>query len=308
MNFYPTSTERFTIPDDYQDKHFSPEHYLRKKYEVMEQYIRECGITALVVAISGGIDSAVVGKMMEHLAKKIGIGFFPITLPAISISGVSNQYDTIALAKKQFPDCTIIHIGDVVDNCHNSLPHFSTAWAQGQSVAYMRTAAMYSYTSQLSDQNLRPVIVGTTNQSEGRYIGYFGKASDGMVDLQPISDIFKSEVYILAKYLGVIDEIVNRAPNGDMHDNRTDEEVFGFTYDELEYVLLQMNEHGFSSPLQVADHPAMHNMLNLHQYNKHKYFGASPAVHFDLEHYVVSFPGSWKTFNSQFMSFTPFLE
>ena len=78
--------------------------------------------------------------------------------------------------------------------------------------------ALYSITAMLTTYNMRSVIVGTTNRDEGLYLGYIGKASDGMVDLQPISDLHKSQVRLVAKYLDVPQSILDVTPTGDMFD------------------------------------------------------------------------------------------
>jgi NAD+ synthase (glutamine-hydrolysing) len=142
--------------------------------------------------------------------------------------------------------------------------------------------------------------LGTNNKDEGAYLGYFGKASDGMVDLQMISDIHKSEVYLLANDMNIPKEIINAVPSGDMYDARTDEQVFGAPYDFvelylncLETVMPQMQDEEACEQFDML----ANNLENLHAYNGHKYLAASPAVHLDLEQYQYSFNGSWKYYN-----------
>ena len=82
---------------------------------------------------------------------------------------------------------------------------------------------------------------GTTNRDEGAYIGFFGKASDGMVDLQPIADIHKSEVYAIAKILNIPEYIINASPKGDVWNNKLDVEMIGAPYDIVEVFILLLN-------------------------------------------------------------------
>jgi NAD+ synthase (glutamine-hydrolysing) len=85
-------------------------------------------------------------------------------------------------------------------------------WAAGQLAPYLRTPTLYYLTSLLTQEGMKAVVCGTTNRDEGAYLGFFGKASDGMVDLQLIADLHKSEVYALGKLLAVPEKILTRTP------------------------------------------------------------------------------------------------
>lgn len=131
-------------------------------------------------------------------------------------------------------------------------------------------------------------------------MGYFGKASDGMVDLQIISDIHKSEVYQLAKILKVPDSTIKAVPTGDMFDHRTDEQVFGTTYDFVElylhYLTLTKSSkkqiiNRLSAPAQKQFQILANRVEALHHYNAHKYLVDSPSVHLDIYFRIV--PGGW---------------
>jgi NAD+ synthase (glutamine-hydrolysing) len=149
--------------------------------------------------------------------------------------------------------------------------------------------------------SLPAIVVGTTNRDEGAYIGFFGKASDGMVDVQVISDIHKSEVYRMAKLLDIPASIHQAIPSGDMYDGRVDEEVFGATYDFVElyqhYLCLNSPEtkHHFKAALS-EEAASQFELLSsriesMHNYNRHKYLGKNPSVHLDIYERFV--PGGW---------------
>ena len=165
-------------------------------------------------------------------------------------------------------------------------------WSKGQLIPYLRTTILYYFTTLYTQQNNKAVLIGTTNADEGQYIGYFGKASDGLVDVQLISDIHKSEVYAVSKELKICDAILNVTPTGDMYDGRVDEDVFGFPYSFIElyrhYVSMSLidkeifltdlkNNSEYDSFIKLLD-----NVENMHRYNKHKYLGCSPSVHLDV--------------------------
>ena len=112
-----------------------------------------------------------------------------------------------------------------------------------------------------------------------------------MVDVQLISDIYKSEVYKVAEKLNIPKSILNVTPTGDMYDNRIDEEVFGASYDfvELYMYFLHLNKSKKDDFKQSLSIEALSefvfyskNLEKLHKYNKHKYLAKSPAIHLDL--------------------------
>ncbi len=162
------------------------------------------------------------------------------------------------------------------------------AWSEGQCLSVVRTPALYGAAALLQAHGLRAVVVGTTNRDEGAYLGFFGKASDAMVDLQPISDLHKSEVRALALRLGVPAEVVDATPSGDVFDGRSDEAMIGAPYDVVEAVL-RLRELGRDPTL--AGHEATAAVDRLHAVNAHKYRVGSPAVHLDVMPRGV--PGGW---------------
>ena len=157
--------------------------------------------------------------------------------------------------------------------------------------------------SLLNQTGFGAIICGTTNKDEGAYLGYVGKASDGMVDVQIISDIHKSEVYQVAEELEIPESIIKAVPTGDMYDNRTDETVFGASYDFVELYLNYLNfdkqqKIQFVNSLDEISKQQFDlyskNLENLHKYNAHKYLSKSPAVHLDL--YDSHINGGWENY------------
>ena len=146
-------------------------------------------------------------------------------------------------------------------------------WSEGQCLSVIRTPALYGAAALLRAHGYRAIVVGTTNRDEGSWLGFFGKASDGMVDLQPLADLHKSEVRMLARHLGVPAEVIDAIPSGDVHDGRSDEEMIGATYDQVE-TFLRLRELGLE-----ARHAGIEA---LHAINRHKYAVGSPAVHLDV--------------------------
>lgn len=295
------------------ERNFVAKTYLEKKSILLNSYLQKFNLKSCVVAVSGGIDSAVTLGIV-HAASKISGSpiqkIIPVLLPVFSEQGATNQTSALEKGKElcerfelhpTIIDLTTIHamIKSTVDH---ALKVTGDAWATGQLVAYTRTPALYYVTSLLSEQNIPGVICGTTNRDEGAYLGFIGKASDGMVDVQLISDLHKSEVYEVAHLLQIPESIMQAIPSGDMYDGRTDEEVFGAPYTFVELVLLYktlLNPDEQTSTLEKMSPEARQQFeeLNkriesLHTYNYHKYLSGSPAVHLDL--YPSGVPDGWK--------------
>lgn len=293
-------------------RNFQVEDYLKSKTLVINDYFSAHQIHTAVVGISGGIDSAVVLGLLKYAAKAPQSPIkeiIPVLLPLTKSQGATNQNEAtergIELCKKLKLTPRTIDLSQVEDSLREVVePSVKTKgepWAVGQLVAYLRTPSLYYITALCSQKGHRAVVCGTTNQDEGAYLGYFGKASDGLVDLQLISDLHKSEVFLVGEELGIPESILTVPPSGDMYDGRIDEEVFGATYEFVELYLnyLRLNSLLQKSVLQSLEEDSLkqftqgqENLEKMHQYNKHKYLGASPAVHLDV--LIGNVPGGWK--------------
>jgi NAD+ synthase len=114
------------------------------------------------------------------------------------------------------------------------------------------------------------IVVGTGNKVEDFGVGFFTKYGDGGVDISPLADLYKSEVYALAESLGIIQEIQDAAPtDGLWNDGRTDEDQIGATYDELEWAMRQI-ENQFNEELSERQEEVLEIYWRLHNANSHK--------------------------------------
>lgn len=301
--------EKLTMMRD--KRNFNAQSYIENKIELLNQYMRHCRLKSCVVAISGGVDSAVVLGLIAKAAQAKDSPIeriIPLALPLFDSTGVTNQETA---TKKGEALCKAFHVKPIVldlsainkairDLLEPAIGITGDDWAIGQLGPYSRTPILYYATSLLTKSGSNGFVCGTTNLSEGGYLGYVGKASDGMVDVQMISDIYKSEVLEVAKALGVPDEIIKATPTGDMYDNRADEEVFGAPYDfvELYHYYLNYTDEEKALFLKSLKPEAYNqfvfyqeNLENLHNYNKHKYVSKSQAIHLDL--WDSSIKGGW---------------
>ena len=114
------------------------------------------------------------------------------------------------------------------------------------------------------------IVVGTGNKVEDFGVGFYTKYGDGGVDISPIADLMKSEVYALAEELGVIEDIQNSIPNdGLWADGRSDEDQIGATYEELEWAMKQIDESR-GEDLSNRQKEVMEIYQKLHKANSHK--------------------------------------
>lgn len=293
-------------------RRFDPEQYLHAKSALLNAYFRENEISGCVVGVSGGVDSAVTLGMIAHAARQPGSPMQRILALLLPMHAEGATHQDIALAQGAEVaaafgvPCVTIDLSSTLTAARDASKAGTgikgTAWASGQLVSYLRTPMLYYQTALLTEQGFRAVLCGTTNRDEGSYIGFFGKASDGMVDLQPISDVHKSEVYQLATTLGVPISVCEAVPTGDTYDGACDEEMIGAPYDALElytwYLCTEREERELwiNSLSQKAHDEFMTSTKKferLHRINKHKYIGDSPAVHLDIYARVV--PGGWRS-------------
>jgi len=310
MQMHPKLVEALGIVR--QERGFNAQEVIDQKAELLNSYYRESGLKSAVIAVSGGIDSAVVLGLVKYASQQANSPIkriVAITMPALENDGVTGQGEAWDLAGEVcrtfgvklnviVMDSIVNPIIVRVEGAIGSPLEEKEQWCRGQVVSYARTPTYYYVTSVLAAQGQPGLVIGTTNLSEGGYLGYFGKASDGMVDIQLISDLFKSEVYEIGRTLGVPQAVLDREPTGDMFDATTDEVVFGAPYDfvELYTTMLQNNfcrgmveelvrEHEMdtgdsSAAEQLEEYSA--NLERMHRYNAHKYLGRSPAVHLDV--------------------------
>lgn len=284
------------------EKIFNEDEYIKNKSILLNKYMKKFNLSACVVAISGGIDSAVVLSLVNNASKLENSPIkkiIPLLLPIKNSIGVTNQEDAtnkgLILCDKLNLKPNIVDLSKINEEIRNALEPVldikGEPWAIGQLGPYSRTPILCYTTSLLTQLGYNAVTIGTTNRSEFSYIGYVGKFSDEAVDIQLISDIYKSEVYKIAYKLQVPDIIINSIPTGDMYDNRTDEMVFGASYDFLELYLtyLTYNQYEKNILYNSLDNESKAkfdlyaaNIENLHKYNLHKYLGKSPAIHLDL--------------------------
>jgi NAD+ synthetase len=295
-----------------QVRSFDPHIVLEAKVRALNCYFQTHGLRGAVVGVSGGIDSSVVLGILRRASQVTGSPIKRImatSLPFTVDQGASNQ-DKARERAAQVSDsfgtsCHCIDLGEAFNAIRGAvrsqIDGHSNAWADGQLVAYLRTPALYYLSAVLTSTGCPAIVCGTTNRDEGAYLGFFGKASDGMVDVQVISDLHKSEVYALARLLEVPETTLRAAPTGDVFDGKTHLEMIGAPYDFVELYCgwLALPKAERDAIVETMSEDALRQFREwsdrieaMHRYNAHKYVSGNPSVHLDILPRAV--PGGWK--------------
>jgi NAD+ synthetase len=276
---------------------FNVSLYIARKIEAINNFFREEGLNACVLGLSGGIDSAVTLGLLRMAQECEGsplVEILPLILP-IHGKGTTGQ---TAATRKAFQVAhhfqskfKTIECSDAYQNIVDQSVGL-TPWVQGQFASALRAPVLYFHAAILQNAGLKSIVCGTTNRDEGGYIGFYGKSSDMMVDLQPIADIHKSEVYEVARYLHVPEEILNDKPRGDVWDGKTDEEMIGTNYGFVEFFTLLRDYGGVFTTKQAKEvEPHFQAIEKLHKINEHKYRVGYPCRFIDVMRRAVQ--GGW---------------
>lgn len=217
-----------------------------------------------MVGISGGIDSAVTSS----LCARTGLRVLAVNMPIYQHSAEYNRsQEHIAWLEKNYPNVqgVVIDLTNAFDGLVNVLPQSvqDDALSLANTRSRLRMATLYAV-----GQNNRLLVAGTGNKVEDFGIGFFTKYGDGGVDLSPIADLMKSEVYALGRYFGVVDSILSAPPtDGLWTDGRNDQDQIGATYDELEWAMMFAGDESIVS-LRQREVLAIYRKFNA--INKHK--------------------------------------
>jgi len=235
----------------------------------LKDYAANAKMNGFVVGISGGVDSAVVST----LCAKTGLRTLCVELPIHqSQDQVTRAQEHITGLKKKFANVTDVEIDltRTFDTFVKSVPDTEEGPKVQLSLANVR--ARLRMTTLYYFAGLHNYLVaGTGNKVEDFGVGFFTKYGDGGVDLSPIASLMKSEVYEIAKELGVINSIVTAAPtDGLFGDSRSDEDQIGASYDELEWAMKQAEKGKKENDFSGREKEVFRIYQNRHRANKHK--------------------------------------
>jgi NAD+ synthase len=237
--------------------------------EWLKEYATNASVKGFVIGISGGIDSAVTSM----LCAKTG---FPVLCVEMPIHQGFNQLNRakehIAQLKERFDDINSMEINltSTFEEFKTVLPLDLEKTAVEVSLANTRARLRMSTLYYLAGVH-GYLVAGTGNKVEDFGVGFYTKYGDGGVDLSPIADLMKSEVYQIAKVLGVPDSIqVAKPTDGLFGDSRTDEEQIGASYNELEWAMIQNDNGKTTADFEGREKIAFDILKQRNNANKHK--------------------------------------
>ena len=235
----------------------------------LKTYANNAKVSGFVVGISGGVDSAVTSS----LCAQTGLPTLCIEMPIHQAQNQVNRgREHIDQLQKRFSNVTRAeaNLTPIYEAFKTEMAFASDETKYHLSLANtrarLRMTTLYYYAGIHGY-----LVAGTGNKVEDFGVGFYTKYGDGGVDLSPIADLMKSDVYALGTYLQIPESILQAAPtDGLFGDNRTDEDQLGASYDELEWAMLEDEQGSKSNQFSGREKEAFDIYKRLNLINKHK--------------------------------------
>lgn len=202
----------------------------------LKRYCEETGQKGFVIGVSGGIDSAVTSALCTRTGLPTICAEMPIHQAQ---SHVDRALEHVAHLQKQYANVKLerVDLTPTFEAIRAALPKDAPQAAVDFSLANTRARLRMTTVYYIAGLNGH-LVAGTGNKVEDFGVGFFTKYGDGGVDLSPIADLTKSEVYEVARSLDIVQSIMQAAPtDGLFGDSRTDEDQIGASYPELEWAM-----------------------------------------------------------------------
>jgi NAD+ synthase len=235
----------------------------------LDTYLKDSGLAGFCIGVSGGIDSAVTSTLCAKTGHPVMLLNMPIHQDPGQLSRASVHN---AWLKKNYPSVTPKDL-DLTPVFAGIQTHFPPDIQDGLTMANtrsrLRMLTLYAFAG-----HHRLLVAGTGNKVEDFGVGFYTKYGDGGVDISPIADLMKSEVYALGRDLGISEKILTSPPtDGLWGDNRTDESQIGAGYDELEWAMTYTaltQEEKKDQILNDRQQQVLALFEKLHAANRHK--------------------------------------
>ena len=231
----------------------------KEKIDYISNWIKDYSVNnnfnSLVIGISGGIDSAVTST----LSAKTGLKTFVVSMPILDHQILNERGEShIKWLEKNFDNVKKVHVNlsEVFKSFQNALSNNNSEHGYANSQARLRMTTLY----QIAATN-NGIVVGTGNKVEDFGIGFYTKYGDGGVDISPIADCLKTEVWDMGKQLNINEDIIKAPPtDGLWNDGRTDEDQVGLSYEQIEEAMLNENSPNRKKYLEIRS-KSTHKMV-----------------------------------------------
>lgn len=235
----------------------------------LKEYLNTSWQKGFVVWVSWWIDSALVSTLCAMTWEKVTVMDLPIHQKSDEVNRASNHMDWL---QKNFANVEIfsIDLTETFETFKKALPEISDEvtryMAYVNSRSRLRAVTLYAIWNEKN-----AIVAGTWNKVEDYGIWFFTKYWDWAVDISPIWNLYKSEVYEMARFLWVNQEILGARPTDWLHPNgATDEDQIGCSYDELEWAMIQYDEWKRSVNFSWREKEVMEIYSKRHEINAHK--------------------------------------
>ncbi|MDC0932692.1 NAD+ synthase [Arcobacteraceae bacterium] len=195
----------------------------------LQKEVAQIGLEKVVVGISGGLDSAIVSVLCKEA---FGKNFSGVMMPS-HLSSDSSINDAKELCEKFEIPYEVVEIAPMVQGYFDNIEG-STPLRIGNLSARMRMSVLYDISARDNS-----IVVGTSNKSE-ILLGYGTLFGDTACAINPIGQLYKSDAFDFAKFLGITDAIINKKPSADLWEGQSDEEELGYTYKVMDDVLKEL--------------------------------------------------------------------
>lgn len=234
-----------------------------------KEYANKAGVKGYVVGVSGGIDSAVTSTLCAMTELEVLCVEMPIHQHA---DHVTRAQEHINYLKDKYTNVSDVRsdLTPVFDTFVKNMPSIEdspqVALTLGNTRARLRMTTLY-YHGGINGL----LVAGTGNKVEDFGVGFYTKYGDGGVDVSPIADLLKSQVYQLGKHLSVPESIIKAAPSDGLYGNEvTDEDQIGASYDELEWAMSQLEQGKKSSDFVNRERKVFEIFIDFNTRNQHK--------------------------------------
>ena len=231
-----------------------------------DNYLNKTKMKGFVVGVSGGIDSALTSTLCAETGRNVLCIEMPINQGKDQVSRSKKHIEWL---KKKYSNVSsmTISLDQTFDSFEDSIPKVKSPENElslANTRSRLRMVTLY-YFSALK----KYIVVGTGNKVEDFGIGFYTKYGDGGVDISPIADLLKSDVYSLAKFYNINNEIIEAIPtDGLWNDNRNDEDQIGASYEELEKAMQLANKLDYK--LSEREKEVLKIYKTLNSLNRHK--------------------------------------
>ena len=233
--------------------------------EWLKKYSADSKTQGFVIGISGGIDSAVTSTLCALTGKRTLVLNMPIRQFK---NEFERGHEHIQWLKNKFKnvEAETVELTSVFESIENAFPQgIQDFLTMANTRARLRMTCLYAFAT-----NHKLLVAGTGNKVEDFGVGFFTKYGDGGVDISPIADLYKTEVFALGKHLGIVESILRAKPtDGLFEDGRSDEDQIGATYPELEwameYISKKENYSLNERQKEVMEIYLVRNRANLHK-------------------------------------------